>query len=363
MEFDPAALLERPERLPDAEILRATLAGARVLVTGAGGTIGAELARQVAAAGPARLVLLNHSEAALYAVDAEIGAAYPDVPRAALLADVRDDGLAHILEGQAPELVFHAAGVKHVPLSEANPEAAVLTNVLGTRNLVRACQAVGVKTMVLISTDKAVAPISVMGASKRLAEMVCQAASGPAWSTRFVAVRFGNVLGSAGSVVPLFARQIAAGGPVTVTHPEVRRYFMTTAEAVALVLRVAALEAAPDSIFALDMGAPVRIQDLARRMIERAGGDDIEIRFTGLRPGEKLDESLFNAWEHPAPSGTPGVRVGTLRAIDREALARGLTRLEQAALARHSKATLRNLASLVPEADLDALRPAQASVA
>jgi O-antigen biosynthesis protein WbqV len=356
--FDSTALLGRPERRSDPEALRAMVAGARVLVTGAGGTIGSELARQVAAAGAACVVLLNHSEAALYAIDAEIGEAFPTVPRAAVLADVCGGGLAQILDRHRPELVFHAAGIKHVPMSEANPEAAVLTNVFGTRDLARACLATGVVTMLLISTDKAVNPISVMGASKRVAEMVCQASPARGFPTRFNIVRFGNVLGSAGSVVPLFARQIAAGGPVTVTHPEVRRYFMTTAEAVALVLRTGALFAPLDSVFALDMGEPLRIQDLARRMIVQAGRDDIEIRFTGLRPGEKLDEEIFHAWEQDRPSGHAGIRVGSLRPVDRPALSRELTRLGRAAAVRRTGGTLKLLARLVPESELDALRDA-----
>ena len=357
MTFDPAALLERPERLPDPQALRAGLAGRRVLVTGAGGTIGSELARQIAAAGPEHLALLNHSEAALYNIDAEIGEKYPDIPRAAVLADVRDAAcLTQVLGRQAPEIVFHAAAIKHVPLSEANPEEVVLTNVFGTRNLARACSVFGVKTMVLISTDKAVAPISVMGATKRIAEMICQETWRPAGRCRLVPVRFGNVLGSAGSVAPLFARQIAAGGPVTVTHPEVRRYFMTVREAVGLVLRAAALRPPPDLVFALDMGEPVRIQDLARRMIDQLGHDDVSLRFTGLRPGEKLDEDLFHPWERRRKSAAAGIEVGTLRPIDREALAHGLIRLERAATARRRGATLKSLAALVPEAALDALR-------
>ena len=314
-------LLRRPQTKLDRDIMARLVAGRRVLVTGAGGTIGSELTRQLAALGPAELSLIDNSEFLLYQIDLEIAERFPELARDAALADVRDqERLAQILAERRPELVFHAAALKHVPLVETNPVEGVLTNVIGTRNTAEACRRAGVKAMVLISTDKAVNPSSVMGASKRLAESYCQALDieeRDKSGTRFVTVRFGNVLGSTGSVVPLFQRQLAAGGPLTVTHEAMTRYFMTVREAVELVLEASALAALSPvedtgRIYVLDMGEPVRILDLARQMIRLAGlrpGKDVEIVFTGLRPGEKLHEELFHGQESLVQTNHAGLRL------------------------------------------------------
>ncbi len=353
---DVEDLLGRPQKVLDRESMQRLIAGRRVLVTGAGGTIGSELARQVAAFGPARLVLFDNGEFNLFTIDMDVGERFPAIPRAAILGDVRDPKcLSALFQTERPELVFHAAAFKHVPLSELNPDEAVLTNAIGTRNVAEACRAAGTAAMVLISTDKAVNASSVMGATKRAAEIVLQALSRGASPTRFVTVRFGNVLGSTGSVIPLFERQLATGGPLKVTHPDVTRYFMTVREAVELVLQATAIpaeEAGSDTIFVLDMGEPVRIQDLARQMIRLSGkrpGVDIAIEFTGLRPGEKLAEELFHAAENLRASRYPGIQFGTARAMDYELLRPRLERLERAALQRHAVETLAILSELVPE--------------
>lgn len=271
------------------------LRGRRVMVTGAGGSIGSELCRQIARCEPAALVLLGHGEYSIYTIASELCARYPRLSTVSVIADVRDRSrLDGVFAELRPEIVFHAAAHKHVPLMEANVADAVTNNVLGTLNVVEQAESHGTDQLVLISTDKAVNPSSVMGATKRVAELIVQDA---AFRTgrRFAAVRFGNVLGSRGSVVPLFQEQIARGGPVTVTHPEVRRYFMTIPEAVQLVLQAAALGEGGE-VFILDMGEPVAIVDLARDLIALSGlreGRDIDIAFTGLRPGEKLFEELF----------------------------------------------------------------------
>jgi FlaA1/EpsC-like NDP-sugar epimerase len=311
-------LLGRPRQVLDAAPMRELIAGRRVLVTGAGGSIGSELARQIAGFGPAELTLLDNSEFLLYQIDREIAALAPCLPRRARLGDVRDRRRLDAVFAEArPDLVFHAAALKHVPLAEDNPQETLRTNVLGTREVGEACLAAGVGQMLLISTDKAVAPVSVMGAAKRIAELICQALDRQSVvageGCRFAAVRFGNVLGSTGSVVPLFQQQLAAGGPLTVTDPEMTRYFMTTREAVELVLQAAALarrEPLPGAVFMLDMGEPVRIVDLARQMIRLAGKQpdtDVKIVFTGPRPGEKLHERLYRPEENPTPAGVPGL--------------------------------------------------------
>ncbi len=359
-------LLGRPRRVLDREAMRRLVAGRRVLVTGAGGTIGGELARQIAAFGPGALALIDHSEYALYSIDLEIGRAHPGLRREAVLADMRDRArVEQSLAAVRPELVFHAAALKHVPMVEANPEEGVLTNVIGTRNLADACRRHGVAAMVLISTDKAVDPTSVMGATKRLAESYCQALDrlerARAGGTRFVTVRFGNVLGSSGSVVPLFQRQIADGGPLTVTHPDAVRYFMTVREAVELVIEASALGAAEPAepsidssgrILVLDMGDPVRVVDLARQMIRLAGltpDKDIKIVFTGLRPGEKLSEALLHSAEQLQPTRYPGILFVMPRATDHAVLARALDELADAASQRRGARTLDLLQRLVPE--------------
>ena len=313
-------LLNRAQVPLDREGMARLVQGRRVIVTGAGGTIGSELARQVAALGPERLILLDNGEYALWLIDLELAERHPHVQRESLLADIRDEArVRSVFQQWQPELVFHAAALKHVPMVEANPLEGLLTNVVGTRHVADAARGVGARAMVLISTDKAVNSTSVMGASKRLAEMYCQAldvsARAGGRGMRCVTVRFGNVLGSTGSVVPLFQRQLEHGGPLTVTHPDVQRYFMTVREAVGLVLQASVLcsgdggmsSREAGGIFVLDMGEPVKIVDLARQMIRLAGlqpDRDVEIRFTGLRPGEKLHEELFHGEEPPVPTGS-----------------------------------------------------------
>lgn len=332
-------LLSRaPVRL-DPEPVRALIAGRRVLVTGAGGSIGSELARQIAAGGPAHLILLDSAEANLFHIDRELGEAWPALPRRDVLCDVRDaDRLAKVFAAEKPELVFHAAALKHVTLVENHPCEGVRTNVLGSRNVAAAAKACGAAHLALISTDKAVAPASVMGATKRVAEAVVRqfAAGG---DTRVSVVRFGNVLGSAGSVVPIFQHQIARGGPVTLTDARVERYFMTIPEAVQLVLRAVALSATdpepPAGALTLEMGEPVKIIDLARRMIELQGlvpDRDIEIRITGLRPGEKLTEALVDVNETARPKAD-GVTEATPLAPLPPIAPAALAALEAAALA------------------------------
>jgi O-antigen biosynthesis protein WbqV len=353
-------LLGRSQAVLDRESMRQLIEGRRVLVTGAGGTIGAELVRQVAALGPRRLTLFDSSEYQLYSIDREILEAHPDLPRTAIIGDVRDAArVDQVIAEARPELVFHAAALKHVPIVEAHPIEGVLTNTIGTRNVAEACSSHDVGAMVLISTDKAVNPGNVMGATKRVAEMIGQAldlAAGPrAGGTRYVTVRFGNVLGSTGSVVPLFQRQLARGGPLTVTHREITRFFMTVREAVELVLQAAALaqeDSARGRIFVLDMGEPVKIVDLARQMIRLAGlkpEEDIRIEFIGLRPGEKLHEELFYADEALAPTRIPSIRLASPRSLDAAALAPLLDALAEAARARRTERVLEILARLVPE--------------
>ncbi|KXB30148.1 multidrug MFS transporter [Dechloromonas denitrificans] len=291
--------------------LHELLTGRVVLVSGAGGSIGSELCRQIARFEPSRLVLLEASEFALYRIDEELKQSFPKLECGCWAGDVRDaERVAEILAAEQPAVIFHAAAYKHVPLMEhANAWQAVRTNALGTVTLARAAQRAGVDKFVLISTDKAVNPTNVMGASKRLAERLCrvtQAAGG----TRFITVRFGNVLGSNGSVIPKFREQISRGGPVTVTHPDIVRYFMTIPEAAQLVLQAGWMGLGGE-IFVLDMGEPVKIVDLARDMIRLSGfsEDDIPLEFTGLRPGEKLYEELLADGEATLPTPHPKLRI------------------------------------------------------
>ena len=298
-------LLRRDTALPDRDELAQYLNGASVLVTGGGGSIGIELARQIMALGPRRLTVLDNSEVALWAFEREFtdrfGLERPTYEAA--LADVRSAAaVARIVERSEPDVVFHAAALKHVPICELHPSEAVLTNVIGTRNVVEACGRFGVGQFILISTDKAVQPVSIMGATKRLAELVTVELA-TSLDRPYAAVRFGNVLGSSGSVVPVFTNQLQRGLPLTITHPEATRFFMTIPEAVTLILE-AGTDAVPGEIYLLDMGEPVRIVDLARDMIRLAGlaPDSVDIVFTGLRPGERLHETLLFDHESAAPT-------------------------------------------------------------
>ncbi|MBI5107747.1 MAG: polysaccharide biosynthesis protein [Rhodocyclales bacterium] len=311
-------LLGRDRVALDEAGLSELLQGKTVLVTGAGGSIGAELCRQIARFHPGKMIFIEQSEYALYS----IGQEFADRSVTCLIADVKDASRMQVIfSAYQPHVVFHAAAYKHVPLMEsANAWEAVRNNVLGTLTVARAAMAAGVGEFVLISTDKAVNPTNVMGASKRLAEIVCQAVQSQTQSTRFVMVRFGNVLGSSGSVIPLFREQIARGGPVTVTHPEIIRYFMLIPEAAQLVLQaglMAMRDAEAGRVFVLDMGEPVRIIDLARDMIRLSGfsEEDIRIEFTGLRPGEKLYEELLADGEATLPTPHPKLRIAKPSAI------------------------------------------------
>ncbi len=351
-----ADLLGRPQQVLDQDAMRALIAGRRILITGAGGTIGSELARQTAIHGPTHISLLDNGELALYRIDLEFDENWPNLSRSTILGDVRDGTrLATVFQREQPDLVFHAAAFKHVPMVEENPNEGVLTNVMGTANVARACLASEVAVMVQISTDKAVNPTSIMGATKRIAEMICQGLSLTSASCRFVTVRFGNVLGSTGSVVPLFQRQLARGGPLTVTDRDVTRYFMTAREAVELVLQATAAtprDVESGKIFVLDMGQPVRILDLARQMIRLAGFTpdvDIPITFTGLRPGEKLYEEMLHDGEAPQPTNLEGVNLASPRVIDYELLSDQVDKLSGAAKSRDTAQTIALIRYLVPE--------------
>ncbi len=323
---DVEDLLGRAQTPLDRDAMRHLIEGKTVLITGAGGSIGSELVRQVSSFMPKSLTFVENSEFSLYTIDMEVSKACPDLERAAIIADVRDrKRISDVIMTTAPDLVFHAAALKHVPLVEANICEGLLTNVIGTRNVADACVSAGVQTMVVVSTDKAINPTNIMGATKRLAEIYCQALDldhASTRTTRFVTVRFGNVLGSTGSVVPLFQKQLAEGGPLTVTHPDMTRYFMTIREAVELILQSATLASkALDSsqegkIFVLDMGEPVKIIDLARQMIRLAGkvpDQDIQIEFTGIRPGEKLFEEVLHDDENLVSTDVKGIFLAAPR--------------------------------------------------
>ena len=344
-------LLGRDPIQLDDEGLHRLLTGKRVLVTGAGGSIGSELCRQIARYAPSRLVFFEQSEYALYRIEQEFAGGLKDVGIACVVGDVKDEAsLTAAFARHRPEVVFHAAAYKHVPLMEnENAWAALRNNVLGTWRVARAAMAAGVGKFVMVSTDKAVNPTNVMGASKRLAEMVCQTLQAESRDTHFVTVRFGNVLGSSGSVIPRFREQIARGGPVTVTHPDIIRYFMLIPEAAQLVLQ-AGLMGQGGEIFVLDMGEPVKIVDLARDMIRLTGFTEEEIRivFTGLRPGEKLFEELLADGEQTLPTPHPKLRIARAQAALSAAECEELRAWLEGA-SKDEQAVKRQLARLVPE--------------
>ena len=339
-ELDIDDLLGREPVTPNHILLAKNITGKVVLVTGAGGSIGSELCRQILAVNPAKLLLVEQSEFALYAIHQELEARHAEGARllVPLLASVQDDDrMREIMSTWHPDTVYHAAAYKHVPLVEHNPAAGIKNNVLGALRAAQAALEAGVSDFVLISTDKAVRPTNVMGASKRLAEMALQALAANHANTKFSMVRFGNVLGSSGSVVPKFRQQIREGGPITLTHPEVTRYFMTIPEAAQLVIQAGAMAKGGD-VFVLDMGQPVKIMDLARRMVELSGltvkdeqnpEGDIEIAVTGLRPGEKLYEELLIG-DNPKPTVHPRIMKAHEEFIPWAELADKLNALEMA---------------------------------
>ena len=357
-EVDVADLLGRDPVPPDPALFARNIAGKVVMVTGAGGSIGSELCRQIVSQRPKKLVLLDHSEFGLYTIDHELVQAAHGVEVVGCLGTVLDETLVRSLMTQHQvQTIYHAAAYKHVPIVEANMQQGLRNNVFGTLNIARAAVETGAQTCILVSTDKAVRPTNVMGASKRVAELVMQAAAiRAAGRTTFSMVRFGNVLGSSGSVVPLFRRQIQAGGPITITHPDIIRYFMLIPEAAQLVIQAGAMARGGD-VFVLDMGEPVRIADLARSMISLSGLTektaenplgDIEIKPVGLRPGEKLFEELLIG-DDVVPSGHPRIMCAHERHIDPALLDKMLQSLHMACESNDDEAMLRQISNLVPE--------------
>jgi FlaA1/EpsC-like NDP-sugar epimerase len=341
-----------PVRL-DREAISAASAGKCILISGGGGSIGAELCRQVMQLAPAKLVLLEQSEFNLYRIERELRQRFPHIEIQAILGDVTDEiAVENLFQTHHPQLVYHAAAYKHVPMLETQVRAAIQNNVSGTKVMALAADRHGCDAFVLISTDKAVNPANVMGASKRIAEIFCQNLDRRS-ATRFITVRFGNVLGSDGSVVPVFRSQIEAGGPVTVTHPEMTRYFMTIPEACQLILQAEAMGSGSE-IYVLDMGEPVRITYLAEQMIRLSGnepGKDIEIVYTGLRPGEKLYEELFHEKEQLKVTGHEKIFLANHRQIEWDFLDMTITAMEAACAKYDERALMEGIGKLVPELD------------
>jgi len=352
-EVEITDLLRREPVRTDDELVGASLGGKRVLVTGAGGSIGRELCRQIARWGPDELVLLGHGENSIFEALLELQQDYPALKLRPVIADVRDlPRLQAVFAEHHPQVIFHAAAHKHVPLMEANVADAITNNVVGTRNLVHAADTQPVERLVLISTDKAVRPTSVYGATKRMAELVILDAARRS-GRAFTVVRFGNVLGSRGSIIPLWKRQIAAGGPLTLTHPDMRRFFMTIPEAVHLVLQAAAMGAGGE-VFVLNMGEPVRIQDLAEDLIRLSGlepGRDIELVYTGIRQGEKLIEQLVDDGVQFQPTAHPEIlRLGDEEGSANGDLDRGIDDLAHLAESGEDQAIIHRLDELIPGA-------------
>jgi FlaA1/EpsC-like NDP-sugar epimerase len=338
----------------DLDSIETFVKGKTILVTGAGGSIGSEMCRQICQFSPKVLLLVEQAENPLFYIERELRARFPTVSIKPVVCDIADQNRVNeIFDNYKPDVVIHAAAHKHVPLMELNPGEAIKNNVVGTQTVANASDKYGVTNFVMISTDKAVNPTSVMGSSKRIAEMYIQDLSRTS-KTQFVTVRFGNVLGSEGSVVPIFKKQIAEGGPVTVTHPEMKRYFMTIPEASQLVLQAATMGKGGE-IFVLDMGEPVKIVDLAKELITLSGfrpGEDIEMVFTGLRPGEKLFEELRIEGEDMQRTRHPKIRIWKNIPLDRERLRAGINELVLTAKEQNHDQMAQKIKQLVPEYSL-----------
>jgi len=346
-----AELLGRPLKHIDFHTVKAPISGKRVMVTGGGGSIGSELVRQLARLDLAELVVVDRAENALFNIEQDLAALPHRFPIRAIILDVQDAAaVLRQFQLHQPEIIFHAAAYKHVPMMERHPAEAFINNVVGTRNVVDAAAACGAETFIFISTDKAVHPTNIMGTTKWLCEMYIKSQAGKS-RTRFAAVRFGNVLGSSGSVLPTFIEQIRRSLPLTITHPDMTRFFMSIPEACHLVVQAAAL-ATRGEIFVLDMGPPVKIVELAHRLIKHAGlrpGDDVPIVYTGIRPGEKLSEQLFYADEYANKTAVPGIWVTSSNSSPPAALLLTLQRIEQLARAGDGAEVMRLMNELVRE--------------
>jgi FlaA1/EpsC-like NDP-sugar epimerase len=345
-------LLERePIKLDEANI-NAQIKGKTILVTGAAGSIGSEISRQVAKFQPGKLILLDQAESPLYELEIECRENYSDVQSEVVIGDVRNfQRMENVFRTFRPNFVYHAAAYKHVPMMELNPSESILTNVLGTRNTADLAVKYGAEKFVMVSTDKAVNPTNVMGASKRIAEIYTQALNKVSTTTRFVTTRFGNVLGSNGSVIPRFKQQIESGGPVTITDPEITRYFMTIPEACRLVLEAGCMGKGGE-IFIFDMGKSVKIIDLARKMIQLSGlepGKDIEIAVTGLRPGEKLYEELLNNKENTLPTHHPKIMIARVAEYEFEKAAADISELVSLFNGQNNVEIVSKMKAMVPE--------------
>ena len=344
-------LLGREAVQLDGNAIRAYLRNKTILVTGSGGSIGSELCRQIATLDPSRLILFDHGEFNLYSIDFELRKKFPGLDLITVLGDVKSlERVDWTFSKFRPQVIFHAAAYKHVPMIEINPAEGVRNNVLGTRQVAEVADKYGAECFVMVSTDKAVNPANVMGCTKRIAEIFCQNLAGRS-KTKFITTRFGNVLGSAGSVVPLFEKQISEGGPVTVTHRDITRFFMTIPEAVSLILQAGSMGKGGE-IFVLDMGDQILIRELAEQMIQLSGlipGKDIEITYTGLRPGEKLYEELFHQNEHLGKTTHAKVQLAESREFSWTWLEQELEDLDQAALSRNVDKLLHHLQKIVPE--------------
>ncbi|MBR1448523.1 MAG: polysaccharide biosynthesis protein [Prevotella sp.] len=349
-------LLPREEIRVDMETVGRELTGKRILITGSAGSIGSEMVRQVAIYKPAAMMLIDQAETPEHDIRLMMERDYPDIPAETVVTSICHQGrMENIFREFKPDYVFHAAAYKHVPMMEDNPSAAVLNNVYGTKVIADLSVKYGVKKFVMVSTDKAVNPTNVMGCSKRICEIYVQSLDREIHSkesdqkrTQFVTTRFGNVLGSNGSVIPLFQEQIKKGGPVTVTHPDIIRYFMLIPEACKLVLE-AGTKGHGGEIFVFDMGNPVRIADLAKRMIQLSGAQNIEVQFTGLRPGEKLYEEVLNEKENTKPSFHKKIRIAQVREYDYEKVLRDIEELFEIAQRYDDMATVKKMKDIVPE--------------